>query len=104
MVRGRRQEHQESEHAGQTGAAPTEQLKSLGLDPSAWGTSYTMVGTEDLAGRKVYHVKAHGRPAEARRRAHEGLEDPKLAKKLGDTSQLKQLEQGLARTRSRSSS
>jgi len=46
----------------QTGAAPTEQLKSLGLNPSDWGTSYALVGTEDLAGAKVYHVKATADP------------------------------------------
>ena len=46
-----------------TGAAPTEQLKSLGLDPSAWGTSYKMVGAEDMAGTQVYHVKATADPA-----------------------------------------
>ena len=51
----------------QNGAAPTQQLKSMGIDPSTWGTTFQMVGTEDLDGVQVYHVKARGRPAEAGR-------------------------------------
>jgi hypothetical protein len=80
----------------QAGAAPTEQLKSLGLNPSDWGTSYSLVGTEDLAGAKVYHVKATADPQKLADALMKAAKDPSLAKKLGGTSQLKQLEQGLS--------
>jgi len=80
----------------QTGAAPTEQLKSLGLNPSDWGTSYALVGTEDLAGAKVYHVKATADPQKLADALMKAAKDPSLARKLGGTSQLKQLEQGLS--------
>ena len=79
-----------------TGAAPTEQLKSLGLDPSAWGTSYQMVGTEDLAGTQVYHVTATADPAKLAADLTKAMNDPSLLDKLGDPSTAKQLEQGLA--------
>jgi hypothetical protein len=80
------------------GAAPTEQLKSLGLDPSAWGTSYEMVGTEDMGGTPVYHVKATADPAKLAEDLTKAMNDPSLAKKLG-ASTAKQLEQGLAQSR-----
>ena len=77
------------------GAAPTEQLKSLGLDPSAWGTSYTLVGTENLNGTQVYHVKATADPQKLADALLKMSKDPSLAQKLGGSGQLKQLEQGL---------
>jgi hypothetical protein len=83
----------------QTGAAPTEQLKSLGLDPSAWGTSYEMAGIEDMAGTQVYHVKATADPAKLAEDLTKALNDPSLLKKLGDPSTAKQLEQGLAQNK-----
>jgi hypothetical protein len=83
----------------QTGAAPTEQLKSLGLNPSDWGTSYTLVGTEDVAGAKVYHVKATADPQKLADALMKAAQDPSLAKKLGGTSQLKQLEQALSQNK-----
>ena len=82
-----------------TGAAPTEQLKSLGLDPSAWGTSYEMVGTEDMAGTQVYHVKATADPAKLAEDLTKAMNDPSLLDKLGDPSTAKQLEQGLAQNK-----
>jgi hypothetical protein len=82
-----------------TGAAPTEQLKSFGLDPSAWGTSYEMVGTEDLAGTQVYHVKATADPAKLAEDLTKAMNDPSLLNKLGDPSTAKQLEQGLAQNK-----
>ena len=82
-----------------TGAAPTEQLKSLGLDPSAWGTSYEMVGTEDMAGTQVYHVKATADPVRLTEDLTKALNDPSLLDKLGDPSTAKQLEQGLAQNK-----
>ncbi|MCX6364419.1 MAG: hypothetical protein NTW58_09695 [Actinobacteria bacterium] len=82
-----------------TGAAPTEQLKSLGLDPSAWGTSYQMVGIEDMAGTQVYHVKATADPAKLVADLTKAMNDPSLLKKLGDPSTAKQLEQGLTQNK-----
>jgi len=82
-----------------TGAAPTEQLKSLGLDPSSWGTSYEMVGVEDLAGTQVYHVKATADPAKLAEDLTKAMNDPRLLDKLGDPSTAKQLEQGLAQNK-----
>jgi len=82
-----------------TGAAPTEQLKSLGLDPSAWGTSYEMVGVEDMAGTQVYHVKATADPAKLAEDLTKAMNDPSLLDKLGDPGTAKQLEQGLAQNK-----
>ena len=83
----------------ETGAAPTEQLKSLGLDPSVWGTSYQMVGIEDMAGAQVYHVKATADPAKLAEDLTKAMNDPSLLSKLGDPSTAKQLEQGLAQNK-----
>jgi hypothetical protein len=80
----------------QTGAAPTEQLKSLGLDPSDWGTTYSLVGTEDTGGVKAYHVKATADPQKLAAALMKAAKDPSLTKKLGGSAQLKQLEQGLS--------
>jgi hypothetical protein len=86
----------------QQGAAPTEQLKSLGLDPSTWGTTYSLVGTESLGGTQVYHVKATADPQKLADALLKAATDPKLAKKLG--SQGQQLEQGLAQSKSQAES
>ena len=83
----------------QTGAAPTEQLKSLGLDPSHWGTSYMLDGTEDLGGTQVYHVTATADPQKLADSLMKAASDPSLAKKLGGTAELKQLEQGLSQNK-----
>ncbi|MCX6372475.1 MAG: hypothetical protein NTX16_05225 [Actinobacteria bacterium] len=82
-----------------TGAAPTEQLKSLGLDPSAWGASYEMVGAEDMAGTQVYHVRATADPAKLAEDLTKAMNDPGLLDKLGDPGTAKQLEQGLAQNK-----
>jgi hypothetical protein len=82
-----------------TGAAPTEQLKSFGLDPSTWGTSYEMVGTEDLAGTQVYHVKATADPAKLAADLTKAMNDPSLLNKLGDPATAQQLEQGLSQNK-----
>ena len=60
----------------QTGAAPTEQLKSMGVDPSSWGTEYELVGTEDLNGVQVYHVKAVADPQKLAESLTKAAEDP----------------------------
>jgi hypothetical protein len=79
----------------QTGAAPTEQLKSLGLDPAEWGTTYTLVGTEDMDGTSVYHLQATADPQKLATALVKAANDPALAKKLGDASTAKQLKDTL---------
>jgi hypothetical protein len=84
----------------QTGAAPTEQLKSMGIDPSSWGTEYELVGTETLdvsgAGVDVYHVRAVADAQKLAESLTKAAEDPSLEDKLGGSgSELGQLSQGL---------
>jgi hypothetical protein len=80
----------------QTGAAPTEQLKSLGIDPSSWGTTYELAGREDLNGVQVYHVTAVADPQKLAESLTKAAEDPSLNSKLGGaSSELGQLSQGL---------
>jgi predicted small lipoprotein YifL len=79
----------------QSGAAPTEQLKSMGIDPSAWGTEYQLAGTEDLGGVQVYHVKAEADPQKLADSLAKAAEDPSLGEQLGGSGQLGQLGSGL---------
>ncbi len=84
----------------QTGAAPTEQLKSMGIDPSTWGTSYELAGTEDLGGVQVYHIKAVADPQKLADSLTKAAEDPSLESKLGgSSSELGQLSQGLTQNK-----
>jgi hypothetical protein len=84
----------------QTGAAPTEQLKSMGVDPSTWGASYQLAGTEDLNGVQVYHVKAAADPTRLADSLAKAAEDPSLGEKLGGAGgQLGQLSQGLTQNK-----
>jgi hypothetical protein len=88
----------------QTGAAPTEQLKSMGIDPSSWGTEYELAGTEtlDVNGSKVevYHVKAVADPQKLAESLTKAAEDPSLNQKLGGSgSELGQLSQGLTQNK-----
>ena len=83
-----------------TGAAPTEQLKSMGVDPSAWGTTYELAGTEDLGGVAVYHVTAVADPQKLADSLMKAAEDPSLQDKLGGSgSELGQLGQGLTQNK-----
>ena len=82
----------------QTGAAPTEQLKSFGLDPEDWGTVYKLVGTEDIAGTAVYHVQATADPQKLAAALMKAANDPDLAKKLGDADTAKQLKETLTQS------
>ena len=78
------------------GAVPTEQLKSMGIDPSTWGTEYQLVGTETLDGVDVYHVKATADPQKLADSLTKAAEDPSLSKQLGSASgSLGQLGSGL---------
>jgi hypothetical protein len=79
-----------------TGAAPTEQLKSMGIDPSTWGTEYELAGTQDLNGVQVYHVTAVADAQKLAESLTKAAEDPSLQDKLGGSdSELGQLSQGL---------
>ncbi len=64
----------------QTGAAPTEQLKSMGVDPSTWGATYQLVGTEDLNGVQVYHIKATADAQKLADSLTKAAEDPSLSR------------------------
>ncbi len=66
------------------GALPTDQLKEMGLDPNDWSLSWELVGTEDLGGTQVYHVKGTADPAKLAESLMKALDDPKLAEALGD--------------------
>jgi hypothetical protein len=81
------------------GASPTEQLKSLGLDPSSWGTTYSMVGQENIGSTPVYHVKATADPKKVAAALLKASQDPSLAKKLGGQDQLKQLGESLTQNK-----
>ncbi len=82
----------------ETGAAPTEQLKSFGLDPEEWGTTYEVVGTEDVGGTPTYHLKATSDPQKLAAALMQAANDPDLAKKLGDAETADQLKQSLAQS------
>ena len=84
----------------QNGAAPTEQLKSMGVDPSTWGTEYQLAGTEDLNGVQVYHISAEADPQKLAESLTKAAEDPSLTQKLGGaTGELGQLSQGLTQNK-----
>jgi hypothetical protein len=88
----------------ETGAAPTEQLKSMGVDPSSWGTEYELAGTETLdvngSSVEVYHVKAVADPQKLAESLTKAAEDPSLNDKLGGSgSELGQLSQGLTQNK-----
>ncbi len=78
---------EDSQHATDQlseGALPTDQLKEMGLDPNDWSLSWELVGTEDLGGTQVYHVKGTADPAKLAASLMKALDDPKLAEALGD--------------------
>jgi len=70
------------------GALPTDQLKEMGLDPNDWDLAWELVGTEDLEGTQVYHVKGTADAAKFAESLMKALEDPGLADTLGaDTAE-----------------
>lgn len=84
----------------QLGADPNAQLKSLGLDPAAWGVQYTMVGEETLAGVKVYHVKGAVDTQKLADALLKAADDPTLSEKLGgEGSQLQGLGDSLGQNK-----
>ncbi len=83
----------------QSGSSPTQQLKSMGVDPAAWGTTYTYVGAEDMGGTQVYHVKATVDPQKMAASMLKALTSQALQKQLGQNSTGKQLEQQLKQSK-----
>jgi hypothetical protein len=65
------------------GALPTEQLKDVGLDPNDWDLVWEIVGTDDLGGTQVYHVRGTADADKFAEALMKALEDPALAEKLG---------------------
>ena len=77
VVRGRPEERQEPRATRRRlGAAPTEQLKSLGLDPSALGHQLRDGRHRGSRRHAGLPRQGDGRPAQARRRAAEGGQRP----------------------------
>ena len=76
-------------------AAPTDQLKSLGLDAADLGATFDYVGAEDLGGAQVYHVKAAVDPEKMAASLLKALKDPAIAEQLGQNSTGKELEKQL---------
>ena len=76
-------------------AAPSEQLKSLGLDPADLGATYEYVGAQDLNGTQVYHVKAAVDPQKVADALLKAASDPAVLDQLGQNSTGKQLEKSL---------
>ena len=81
------------------GGSPTEQLKSLGVDPEAWGATYELAGTEDMGGTQVYKITATADPKKLAASFLKTITDPGLADKLGDPATARQFEQGLAQSK-----
>jgi hypothetical protein len=89
------------------GASPSSQLGGLGLDPTKWGATFKLVGTEDVGGTPAYHVTATADPKKMAAALMKAMNDPAVAKQLGQDSkqlekqlktnqqQLQQLQQGL---------
>jgi hypothetical protein len=74
----------------------TQQLKSMGFDVNQWGMTYELLGTEDLSGVQVYHIKGTADTAKMAESLTKAAADPNLGKELqGVSGQLGQLTQGL---------
>jgi len=83
----------------QSGLSPMEQLKKQGLDIGKWGVKYELVGTKDMGGTKVYHVKATVDTKAMAADLMTQMSNPDLGKQLGDPAAAKQLQQGLAQNK-----
>jgi hypothetical protein len=79
----------------QAGQTPTQQLQALGIDRAAWGSTYTLVGTENLNGVEVYHVKATVDPNKVAASLVKAMQSPQLLQQLGqsDPTTAKQIQQ-----------
>ena len=76
-------------------AAPDEQLKGMGLDPEAWGAAYELVGTEQMDGTWVHHVKATVDPQKLADSLLDVANDPSMLKQLGQAGVGKELRETL---------
>jgi len=87
-----------TEAAG-SGLSPMDQLKKQGLDIDKWGVKYELVGTEDMGGTQVYHVKATVDTKAMAADLMKQMSNPDLGKQLGDPAAAKQLQEGLAQNK-----
>lgn len=87
-----------TEAAG-SGLSPMDQLKKQGLDIDKWGVKYELVGTEDMNGAQVYHVKATVDTKAMAADLMKQMSSPDLGKQLGDPAAAQQLQQGLAQNK-----
>ncbi len=74
-----------------TSTLPSEQLKDMGLDPTAWDLEWELTGTETVDGVEVYHVAARPDAKKMAADLMKALKDPKLYEKLGDPATAEQL-------------
>ena len=75
---------------------PSGGLKGLGLDPAAWGATFTYVGVETVGGVQTYHVTATVDPAKVMGSLFKALRDTATAKQLGTGNTSAQVKQFLA--------
>jgi hypothetical protein len=85
--------------AAGSGLSPMDQLKKQGLDIDKWGVKYELLGTEDMNGAQVYHVKATVDTKAMVADLMKQMSNPDLGAKLGDPATAKQLQQGLAQNK-----
>lgn len=85
------QEDTKALQSSDAGALPTDQLRSLGLDPQGWDVEWELAGTETVDGAQAYHVTASPDPKKIAGDVLKALEDPELYKKLGDPQAAEQL-------------
>jgi len=82
-----------------SGLSPMDQLKKEGLNIDKWGIKYELVGTEDMGGTQVYHVKATVDTKAMAADLVKEMSSPALGKALGDPASAKQLQQSLAQNK-----
>ncbi|HQG54695.1 MAG TPA: hypothetical protein PLT83_04325 [Thermoleophilia bacterium] len=70
--------------AGESGGAPEQQLRELGLDPKAWNVEWELAGIETVDDIQVYHLTASPDPKKIAGDLMKTLNDPDFYKKLGD--------------------
>jgi hypothetical protein len=85
--------------AAGSGLSPMDQLKKQGLNIDKWGVKYELVGTEDMSGTQVYHVKATVDTKAMAADLMKQMSSPDLGKQLGDPAAAQQLQQGLAQNK-----
>ena len=85
--------------AAASGLSPMDQLKKQGLNVDNWGVTYELVGTEDMGGTQVYHLKAMVDAKAMVADLMKQMSNPDLGAQLGDPATAKQLQEGLAQNK-----